>query len=705
MALPGDSTLDPSTLAARSFNTSFRGYDPAEVREYLSALAEALRAQSRESDDGADALAEAERQLQETSDALVAEQDEVNRLEGVIADLQAEVERLESAPPKIETVSVAAEPVELDEATVTRYLGEETARVLAAARSAAADMTAKAETEVARRTDEIDQVQSKANREVAEQRAKAEQDAADLRAKAEQEAADLRAKAEAEVAAQRAELEAEAEAAAEAKREADAKAAADAEAAAISATAKAEDIVATAETEAARVRAEAEADLMASQETAKETTRSMVTEAQAVREKVLADLVVRRRMGRQQLDQAKAARDRLARSLVAVRREIDGTIGELNVAVPEARAAMEAVAQADSDTADAQAIHDLAQELDAARLSGISLVGDDEPAPLTVATGAAALDIEQVSERAEEAAAEEEAPADEPSAGEPDSPGAAAEVEPKGKVDDLFARIREDDDGDAAESADDDSVESSSGAEVEAAESDASATEDDASGAEDEVEAEPDIEVPDAFVQRDVAMTRHGAELRRKLKRTMADDQSDVLDRLRRAKKMSVGDLQPADEQRALYVAAITEPVRATAKAGATYAGGSVKNDVVDALIERVIGELTDPLRHRLEQSVEAASDAEEVLEPIRAHYREARSSELPQLADDVLAEAFALGAYEAIPDGTTLRWLADPRFEPGADCFDNTLATDVAKPDAFPTGRQLPGSEPGCRCLVLPAD
>jgi len=225
-----------------------------------------------------------------------------------------------------------------------------------------------------------------------------------------------------------------------------------------------------------------------------------------------------------------------------------------------------------------------------------------------------------------------------------------------------------------------------------------------ADGAEDEGEDdEPEIEVPEAFLARDVAMTRHGADLRRKLKRVMADEQSDLLDRLQRAKDMSVDDLAPVDEQRALYLAAVGPAILASAQLGADLYSGSITESKVQPLVEKLVADVFDPLRQRVEGSVSAAADVDEVLEPLRAHYRDVRLSDVPDLTDDVLAEAFALGAYSAISKGTSIRWMSDPRFEPNSDCFDDTLADDVVAPGPFPTGRKHPSGQPGCRCLVVP--
>lgn len=712
---PRASSIDPVAIASRDFATARKGFDKDEVRRYLRSLSDAVR-ELEKSSAGAEDLEEARRQVRQ----LTAERDD---LESRLAQAEAEQANSDRTPT-------------IDDKTVMQFLGEETARVLETARSAASDIKERAEAEAAARIGEIDRVQASANAEVAEMRKQASDDVAELRSTAAAEVAELRRSTDEEIAALRTAAEAEAE-----KRTADAEASAqetlaeadriaaevreqaEADAARIRAEAEAEaaetrDAAAAeqatvlaaagaaradAETDAARIRAEAEADAITSQEAAAETARQMVTEAQAVREKVLSDLVTRRRLGRQQIDQAKAARDRLHQALVATRKDLDAQLAELEIALPEAKAAMDAIAQQAKAVDDAAQIKALEVELDAGSAGGIEL---SEEVP-HVSSGAAALGTLRESDRpidpavraggaaADEAAADDDAVDDE-AAGDESGPERGTSV---------FDRLRAADE--SAEGGDDVAADDDGRHSEDASGEDAGAdeaSEGEANGGDGESEVD-EIDVPDPFVQRDVAMTRHGADLRRKIKRAMADDQSELLDRLRRAKRMSVDDLPPVEEQRAPYVAAIAPALKAAARAGADMAGGKVADSSVDALVDRVMGAIFDPLRHRVEQSVTGAEgDADEVLEPIRAHYRDLRSSEVPSVTDDALAEAFALGAYEALGNGTPVKWIADPRMEPNPDCFDNTLAGIITKPDPFPTGRKRPEGEPGCRCLVVAA-
>lgn len=674
-----DPVLDPQAVL-RSFSSKLRGYDSDEVDAHLRSIAGALRSASRETTTTGPELDEAK----ETIDRLRAE----------ISRLEARIEELEEAGGS-ETIDGDLEP--FDEHRAMQLLGEETTRVLETARQSAATIVASAEAKANERTEAVEAMETRVSEELSELRTSTENELAEMRSATEQELDALRQTTEADVAEQRSaaakrideqaaaanesaeKIVADAKAEAKESREAAkaASAAAKEEAAGLLAAASTEaaelrtkanadagSVRAEADTDAARVRAEAEADVMAAQESARETARLMVVEAQRVREKVLSDLVVRRRQGRQQVDQAKAARDRLARALHDVRQQIDASVNELDVSLPEAKAALSDLSRPEAPTDDEAQIRELEAELDAARSKAD---GD----AVVVASGSAAL----------APARTRKSPAPDRSAGgDHTAEQPAAQAESGGGS-------SPDSDTEAADAAEAGGVDPSTPTDSE------------------EEEVEEEIEVPEPFRTRDVAMTRHGADLRRKLKRVMADEQSDLLDRLQRSKHLSVDDLADAAELRSLYADAVAPALRATAAAGATMHGGEVDRTSVDALVERLVGDLFDSLRARVEESVASATDIDDVLEPLRAHYRDVRLSDVPGLTDDALAEAFALGAYAALPNGTAVRWISDPRFEPSSDCFDDTLANDVSKPDGFPTGRTHPTGQPGCRCLVVPSD
>lgn len=162
--------------------------------------------------------------------------------------LREEIDRRDAAPPPAPVV-VRDEHEPVDRRELTARLGEEAARVLVAAQDAAEEIKAKAEANVARLLRE------------------ARDDAAGIRSSAETERTEALESVEADAARLRSDAEAELE----------------------------------------RARHGAEAEL----ERARAEGRSMLNEAKDVRSRVLADLNERRRSGRRQLEQLRAARDSL----------------------------------------------------------------------------------------------------------------------------------------------------------------------------------------------------------------------------------------------------------------------------------------------------------------------------------------------------------------------------------------------------------
>ncbi|HUW02562.1 MAG TPA: DivIVA domain-containing protein [Acidimicrobiales bacterium] len=267
-----DSPLDPDAIARKTFLAGFRGYEQQEVRAYLHDLGQqARRVQQR--------LADAERRLAE--------------LEPLADELDAPI----------------------DPSRLAQLVGEETARVLEAARAAADEITSKAEEAAAR-------VVSDATAEAQALRQAADDDARSIRDEADQMLA--RKSEEAEDAAE--EVLARAERDATTKRE-------DAEADRARAFADAERLTAESTEQASQVI-----------EDAKAQGRAVVTEAKALRQKVLEDLGRRRQVARAQVARLNAGRERLLVAYETVQRSLDEATGDLNSAVGEARAAADTAA-------------------------------------------------------------------------------------------------------------------------------------------------------------------------------------------------------------------------------------------------------------------------------------------------------------------------------------------------------------------------
>lgn len=649
---------DADLVAGHSFTRSRKGYDADEVRAFLVSLASEIR--------------EGQRQH---------------------ADLErrhAELERRATAPE------------DLDEAAVTRLLGEEAARVLESARQAGADIRARAEEETAaleansrtvasatrEAADEYrDQVRQAADAYAAEVRQAADAYSAEVRAAADAEVAERWATTNAEVADLKAAAEtvladrtAEAELAATAVRaDADTYDARTRE----DADRYASDTQAAADAQRTSVVTEVEAVLA----DAREEGRAMVQEAREYRERVLADLADRRRAARAHIESLASTRDALAVTLTdvigrveAAHRSLDATVLEVGD-VADVGADRRALAD-DPPPATSVGVGELdvaepEPEPEPEASADAPEVADGEDVVVDVAEPEAAVD-----EAAETALEPDPEPEPEP------EPAVDAEVEPEAEpaVEDLFARIRHETE------------------EVVADEPEPEADEAVAEEAE-VVDTDPDTDLLD---RRDAATDALERQLARRLKRVLSDEQNEVLDLLRRTRgNPGAAEVLPSEaEHLARYTQAALEDLQAAERAGAGFFGAVPTRtaDVADTA-EQFASEMVRQIRVRLERAFDDGGDENEVGDRIRACYREWKTQRIADTARHYVVAAFARGVVEAAPDGTAFRWLVDDGDVPSPDCEDNALAGGVVKGEPFPTGDLCPPVHPGCRCLVVPID
>lgn len=676
------SGMNPDDVARANFSTVRKGYDQMEVKAFLVSVAAELRRAITE-------MLDLERDLR-------------------AARLDADRNR------------------EVDPARLTALLGEETARVLDAGRSAAEQMRANAIEE--------------ANQLLAE----ATEDADRMRREASEILAIKTAEADVEVAKVHHELD--------------------------------------------ELRAQAAADAAVEVEAGRQRGREMVAEAQNVRERMLNDLGRRRKAFRQQIERLQVGRDRLLVAYDVVRDTLDVATGELEVALPEARAAAEsAPVQADDEAeSDIEELEREAATLPEVRVASppVVTVEPDEPAESDVSADdesdgvadqaddtrvvpASPDDLEgrrsssvkvirqqplvddeaetEVVTSATEEAVEEPAaeplvtPAEEPSAKvveppvtiEVDEPGELppppAEVAGEASVSMLFAQIR-------------------SEAEV-ASEPDEL---DDASSPVEVVEVVEVIEVieiveefeiveelvvdavgsgpgekPNALVatdpdhglivRRDEALVAVERALSRRIKRELSDEQNELLDTVRRQRGGPSADqaLPPTDVHVARYVEAALPNLAAAAAAGgdlvatggrSAKSGKATKTKTAD-LARELAKDLIEPLRERVERCfIEAAGDEEDLAERLRACYREWKGQRVDDVAARYALAACNRGFVDRLPKATLVHWVVNDGSTPSPDCDDNALAGNQPKGEPFPTGHATPPISATCRCMVVPA-
>jgi DivIVA domain-containing protein len=651
LSISSSSSLSPDEVARHTFATVRRGFDPGEVRTYLDYVADALRVAAEREIELRHQLAEAEHR--------------------------------------------AANPV-LDEGTLTSALGQETARVLQSAHDASHEMVTKAESEAARllteAEDEIARAEGQAEQALAERTAQAEASVTEYRQRTHDESEAMMAQASSEC-------------------------------------------------------------------------REMIEEAQALRSRVLADLSKRRKVLHAQIEQLRAGREHLAETVRGVRRTVDGIADQLFRAEDEARlaaeaAGREAIARPYQGTPEEEAAALLAEGAGGPGLADLGVAGEDLPsfggdpaeageplAPEQESFIAAEIGVSEIVAEPEgftagvtgghQAGGHEISLETEPTAetepiaadGEETAPGAGSSPEgiegsaeqeaadrdvetggvpqgdagqtgdeqvglvgaenaipPTPSVDELFAKLRAEqgeDHGDGARSE---------------TEGGASATE--------AVESPPGNPL---VVRRDELVGPVITALSRRLKRTLQDDQNDLLDRLRNNGSTWSAELLPDEvEHLDAYATAALPQLEQAANAGRLFVGDETKGG---PLSEHVVGVAHDlataivgPLRRRLIDDGLSSADESAVAEQVGAAFREWKGERIERLAGDYVIAGFSAGSVAG--SSQDIEWIAAaaPGSAPCPDCDDNALNGPQAAGQEFPTGHRHPPAHSGCRCLLAPS-
>lgn len=207
--------------------------------------------------------------------------------------------------------------------------------------------------------------------------------------------------------------------------------------------------------------------------------------------------------------------------------------------------------------------------------------------------------------------------------------------------------------------------------------------------------------------RRDAAIEAIERALARKVKRVLADEQSEVLDAVRRSRGLPAFEsvFATLHDHRRRYATTAQDDLTAAAAAGTAFAGGAVTvptdvGDVADGFGR----ELSALIRPRVERCWEdLGGDEDELNDRIRAIYREWKTTRVAETARHFLLLAFGRAMYDVVPAGTCLQWVVDRTGPACPDAEDNSLAGAVERGEAFPTGDRHPPAHPGCRCLVVP--
>ncbi len=230
-----------------------------------------------------------------------------------------------------------------------------------------------------------------------------------------------------------------------------------------------------------------------------------------------------------------------------------------------------------------------------------------------------------------------------------------------------------------------------------------------------EIVAEPVIEeaaAPTPFELRDEALAPVIAAMSRRLKRELADEQNEVLDILRGKLPVKTLDaiVGPKTDHSARMVEALEASLKAAASAGAKSLSDASDKEVqkmvatqMAAINEYVIATVVVPLRERLSRSISQASgDNAELTSLVRLVYREWKNQHVDTQVDNIAQTSFGRGAFAALTPGAKICWKVDPNGPACADAEDNSLAGFVGAGEAFPTGHTHAPAHAGCRCALV---
>lgn len=219
----------------------------------------------------------------------------------------------------------------------------------------------------------------------------------------------------------------------------------------------------------------------------------------------------------------------------------------------------------------------------------------------------------------------------------------------------------------------------------------------------------------ECFATRQEVLVPIILEMSRKIKRVLADEQNQILDTLRGKQPVKTleGLVGSKAEHGARLTKALDSLLQSAAMAGASTLSNRPKaelaqrieqcrHDIDDAVVAAVVA----PLRERLSRSISQASGSNaELASLVRSIYREWKNQFVDEHVEDLALTAHGLGARAVLEESRTYCWMVDPDGPACSDAEDNSLAGAVAGGAEFPTGHIHAPAHPGCRCALIPCD
>lgn len=196
---------------------------------------------------------------------------------------------------------------------------------------------------------------------------------------------------------------------------------------------------------------------------------------------------------------------------------------------------------------------------------------------------------------------------------------------------------------------------------------------------------------------RDEIIVEFNSAALRKAKKQLQNEQNELLDALRTTKskkKITAQEVLPAlDSHIKMWTENLREEIEGIYVKGAGKKVQASEEDLVAAISWTI-----EPLREALTLSIEEG-DFADVTTRVGAKYREWRNNDLKVALADTLCATYSLGVLVAAPKGTMMQWVVEKAGQ-CVDCDDNALEPTKAN-EAFPTGQAYAPAHSGCRCVI----
>lgn len=222
---------------------------------------------------------------------------------------------------------------------------------------------------------------------------------------------------------------------------------------------------------------------------------------------------------------------------------------------------------------------------------------------------------------------------------------------------------------------------------------------------------------PVLFEQRDELLGPLNVTLARAAKRVLADMENSALTRLQSKKFVASLEtlLSSADSMTQELVDALSQDLMNAALAGAQSVAKGLKADlrkrvtntlVLQVLSPQIAEQVVTPLRAHIQRSIaQCNADNTELSGLVRSAFREVKIQRIDDIVADLSCHAYSRGSYLALSPGTPISWMVDPDGPSCADAEDNSLAGACPHGEQFPTGHVHPTCHSGCRCLIAPLE